>query len=77
MKRYKAELMCRITAFTDLIVEADTPEQARDIAIAEAKQLSKHDWDLEEVEDIELNTYGLPVEIDLEQVGEVAMQLRE
>lgn len=64
MKRYKAELVCRITAFTDLTVEADTPEQARDIAIKEAYQLSKHDWDLEEVEDIELNTYSLPREIE-------------
>lgn len=64
MKRYKAELVCRITAFATLTVEADTPEQARDIAIKEANQLSKHDWDLEEVEDIELNTYDLPREIE-------------
>lgn len=64
MKRYRVELVCRIIAFNTLTVEADTPEQARDIAIKDAKQLSTHDWDLEEVEDIELNTYGLPIEID-------------
>lgn len=68
MNRYRAELVCRITAFNTLTVEAETPEQARDIAIKEARELSTHDWDLEEVEDIELNTYGLPVEI--EQVTE-------
>lgn len=63
MKRYKAELYCRINATTVLEVEADTPEQAGEIAIAEAKQLSVHNWDLEEVEDIEHNC-GLPVEIE-------------
>lgn len=63
MKRYKVELWCHITAFHDLEVEADSPEQARDQALEDAKQLTTHDWDLGEIEDIDLNTLGLPVEI--------------
>lgn len=63
LKRYKAELWCRITAFHDLIVEASSPGEAKEIALRDAKQLTKHDWDLGEIEEIDLNTIGLPVEV--------------
>lgn len=63
MPRYKAELYCHIVAFTDLIVEAESPEQAKEIALADAKQLPPDYWTLETVEDIDLNTLGLPVEV--------------
>lgn len=65
MPRYKAEVICRILAFHDTVVEADSPEDALQVAIAECKKLPKYDWDLEEVEldTVELNTYGPPQEV--------------
>ena len=62
MKRYKVELFCKIVAFHDLIVEADSVEEAAAQAVADAKQLSTHDWDLETVEDIEPNLPPYEVE---------------
>lgn len=63
-KRYKAELYCNIVACLDLVVEAESPEEAKEKAIADAKQLGVHEWNLETVEDIDLNTLHLPLEIE-------------
>lgn len=61
-KRYKVELWCRIVSFHELTVEANSPEEATQRALEDAKQLSTHDWDLQDIEDIDLNT--APYEIE-------------
>lgn len=63
LKRYKVELYCKILAFHDMIVEAETPEEAERIACGDAAQLSLHDWNLSEVDDIEPNTAAYEVEM--------------
>lgn len=72
MKRFKCELICQLNASYEMVVEAETALEAKQLAIREAKRFPKWQWEIEEVDPdtIQLNTYGLPDEVEPEAQSE-------